>query len=228
MYWCLDGIVTHSRTMQFEDVHYATKALNELYGNTLGGIVKNGGIRLSYSKNPLGVRTPTSAGTSASSLQQQQGSAHSGVASPFPPESYQARHPFEVDTSMGVRRDSSTATSLAGAYSYSRSPPPPRFFSPPPPANFGMVPTASTGNATAFPRGSQAFGLPLPNGASSNFSPFGLPLSSPRSRANGLPPSHTSIPDQSSEASLAHDYPQHFPHRALSPSSTTLEAARAG
>ncbi|KAG1836706.1 hypothetical protein F4604DRAFT_1602348 [Suillus subluteus] len=34
----------------------ATKALNELYGNTLGGIVKNDGIRLSHSKNPLGVR----------------------------------------------------------------------------------------------------------------------------------------------------------------------------
>jgi hypothetical protein len=29
--------------------------MNELYGNTLGGLVKNG-IRLSYSKNPLGVR----------------------------------------------------------------------------------------------------------------------------------------------------------------------------
>lgn len=215
--------VTHLGNTQFDDVLYATKALNELYGNTLGGIVKNGGIRLSYSKNPLGVRTPTSAGTSASSLQQQQGSAHSGVTSPFPPESYQTRHPFDVDTSIGMRRDSST-----GAYGYSRSPPPPRFFSPPPSVNFVVAPTSSTGNATAFPRGSQAFGLPSPNGTSSNFSPFGLPLSSPRSRANGLPPSHSSIPDQSSEASLAYDHLQHFPHRALSPSSTTLEAARAG
>ena len=227
MYRCSGGIFTHWRNTQFEDVHYATKALNELYGNTLSGIVKNGGIRLSYSKNPLGVRTPTSAGTSASSLQQQQG-AHSGVVSPFPPESYQTRHPFDVDTSMGVRRDSSATTSLTGAYGYSRSPPPPRFFSPPPSANFGIAPTASTSNATSFPRGSQAFGLPSPNGSSSNFSPFGLPLSSPRSRANGLLPTHISIPDQSSELSLAHDYPQHFPHRALSPSSTTLEAARAG
>lgn len=31
--------------------------MNELYGNSLNGIVKGGGIRLSYSKNPLGVRT---------------------------------------------------------------------------------------------------------------------------------------------------------------------------
>ncbi|KAG0709899.1 hypothetical protein DFH29DRAFT_20403 [Suillus ampliporus] len=215
------GIMAHSRTTQFDDVHYATKALNELYGNTLGGIVKNGGIRLSYSKNPLGVRTPTSAGTGASLLQQQQGNVHSGVASPFPPESYQVRHPFDVDPSMGIRRESSSAsaTSLSGAYGYSRSPPPPRFFSPPPSStNFGMAPTVSTGSATAFPRGSQAFGLPSPNGAPSTFSPFGLPLSSPRSL----------IPDQSSEGSLAHDHPQHFPHRVLSPSSTTLEAARAG
>jgi len=215
--------------VEFDDVHFATKALNELYGNTLGGIVKNGGIRLSYSKNPLGVRTPTSAGTGASLVQQQQGNVHSGVASPFPPESFQLRHPFDVDASIGMRRDSSNTTSLSGAYSYSRSPPPPRFFSPPPSStNFGIAPVPSVSNANAFPRGSQAFGLPSPNGLPSTFSPFGLPLSSPRSRANGLPPSHALIPDQSSEGSLAHDHPQHFPHRALSPSSTTLEAARAG
>ncbi|ORY90140.1 hypothetical protein BCR35DRAFT_254331, partial [Leucosporidium creatinivorum] len=35
--------------VEFEDVMYATRALTEMYGNTLGGIVK-GGIRLSYSK----------------------------------------------------------------------------------------------------------------------------------------------------------------------------------
>lgn len=215
--------------VEFDDVHFATKALNELYGNTLGGIVKNGGIRLSYSKNPLGVRTPTSGGTGAPLVQQQQGNVHSGVASPFPPESFQVRHPFDVDASIGIRRDSSNTASLSGAYGYSRSPPPPRFFSPPPSStNFGMAPAPSVSNANAFPRGSQAFGLPSPNGAPSTFSPFGLPASSPRSRANGLPPSHALIPDQSSEGSLAHDHPQHFPHRALSPSSTTLEAARAG
>lgn len=35
--------------VEFDDVHYATRALQEMYGNTLGGMVK-GGIRLSYSK----------------------------------------------------------------------------------------------------------------------------------------------------------------------------------
>jgi len=41
--------------VEFEDVLCATRALNELYGTLLSNSVK-GGIRLSYSKNPLGVR----------------------------------------------------------------------------------------------------------------------------------------------------------------------------
>jgi len=42
--------------IEYESVEYATRALSDLYGHTLGGLVK-GGIRLSYSKNPLGVRS---------------------------------------------------------------------------------------------------------------------------------------------------------------------------
>lgn len=42
--------------VEFEDVSFATKALHELYGFPLHNSVK-GGIRLSFSKNPLGVRT---------------------------------------------------------------------------------------------------------------------------------------------------------------------------
>ena len=41
--------------VEFEDVSFATKALSELYGYLLHNSVK-GGIRLSFSKNPLGVR----------------------------------------------------------------------------------------------------------------------------------------------------------------------------
>ncbi|KZW04198.1 hypothetical protein EXIGLDRAFT_19068 [Exidia glandulosa HHB12029] len=48
--------------VEFDDVQYASKAMNDLYGDTLGGLVKNG-IRLSYSKNPLGVRTQPVGGT---------------------------------------------------------------------------------------------------------------------------------------------------------------------
>ncbi|KAI1090072.1 hypothetical protein F5B19DRAFT_484821 [Rostrohypoxylon terebratum] len=42
--------------VEFEDVSFATKALHELYGTPLHNSVK-GGIRLSFSKNPLGVRS---------------------------------------------------------------------------------------------------------------------------------------------------------------------------
>lgn len=43
--------------VEFDDISCATRALNELYGAPLTNSVK-GGIRLSFSKNPLGVRTP--------------------------------------------------------------------------------------------------------------------------------------------------------------------------
>ncbi|KAL7916318.1 hypothetical protein GGI35DRAFT_33524 [Trichoderma velutinum] len=45
--------------VEFEDVGHATKALSQLYGWCLHNSVK-GGIRLSFSKNPLGVRSPPS------------------------------------------------------------------------------------------------------------------------------------------------------------------------
>ncbi|KAG0284011.1 hypothetical protein BGZ96_011629 [Linnemannia gamsii] len=41
--------------VEFENVECATQALNDLYGNPLSNSIK-GGIRLSFSKNPLGVR----------------------------------------------------------------------------------------------------------------------------------------------------------------------------
>lgn len=47
--------------VEFEDISFATKALNELYGHPLHNSVK-GGIRLSFSKNPLGVRNAQSGG----------------------------------------------------------------------------------------------------------------------------------------------------------------------
>jgi RNA recognition motif. (a.k.a. RRM, RBD, or RNP domain) len=59
--------------VEFEDVSFATKALNELYGHPLHNSVK-GGIRLSFSKNPLGVRN----GQNQSSMQSPANS-HSGM-----------------------------------------------------------------------------------------------------------------------------------------------------
>ncbi|GAV27867.1 hypothetical protein PMKS-001335 [Pichia membranifaciens] len=60
-----NGITSHHGPMcfvEFEDVALATRALAELYGKTLprvnGTSNNKGGIRLSFSKNPLGVRGP--------------------------------------------------------------------------------------------------------------------------------------------------------------------------
>jgi len=52
--------------IEFEDVSFATKAMLELYGRPLHNSVK-GGIRISYSKNPLGVRSTSIASTNGES-----------------------------------------------------------------------------------------------------------------------------------------------------------------
>ncbi|CCD26558.1 Whi4p NDAI_0H03850 [Naumovozyma dairenensis CBS 421] len=46
--------------VEFEDINFATQALGELYGSQLprATLSSKGGIRLSFSKNPLGVRGP--------------------------------------------------------------------------------------------------------------------------------------------------------------------------
>ena len=48
--------------VEFDDVSFATRALAELYGRQLprSTVSSKGGIRLSFSKNPLGVRGPNS------------------------------------------------------------------------------------------------------------------------------------------------------------------------
>lgn len=63
--------------VEFEDVAHATRALAELYGRQLvrvnGNSISNkGGIRLSFSKNPLGVRGPTHQRRQQQQQQQQQ------------------------------------------------------------------------------------------------------------------------------------------------------------
>ena len=111
-------------------MHHATKAIAELSGNTLRGAVKNG-IRLSYSKNPLGVRTPTSADTGGLTLQQQQqlvqtlhnhhhnhhqqiGSGDGGLGHPRL-DDYGAvtpSHRAQQQTQTQPRRDTTSSTSL--------------------------------------------------------------------------------------------------------------------
>ncbi|KAK3371940.1 hypothetical protein B0H63DRAFT_283424 [Podospora didyma] len=68
--------------VEFEDVSFATKALNDLYGQPLHNSIK-GGIRLSFSKNPLGVRSgPSSVQTIASPMSVMNG-VHSGSGNGF-------------------------------------------------------------------------------------------------------------------------------------------------
>lgn len=157
---------------------YATKALGDLYGTTLNGLVK-GGIRLSYSKNPLGVRTPTNTTNQAfggsgsfSSLQEafsrQGGGSGSGSAGGG------ASNILSIDTSSFrpaiSRRDREREAAGGGGGGEVTSPtqyfassppmPPPRFFSPPPSSGFG-----SAAAAVVVGRGSQGF--------TGSFSPFG-------------------------------------------------------
>lgn len=74
--------------VEFEDVSFATKALHELYGHPLHNSVK-GGIRLSFSKNPLGVRSgqspSQSSGGPMSSLNGISGSAGGFTTANGPP-----------------------------------------------------------------------------------------------------------------------------------------------
>ncbi|KAF2858957.1 hypothetical protein K470DRAFT_259343 [Piedraia hortae CBS 480.64] len=53
--------------VEFEDVYYATRALAELYGYPLHNSAK-GGIRLSFSKNPLGVRSTSPPGAANAAM----------------------------------------------------------------------------------------------------------------------------------------------------------------
>lgn len=73
--------------VEFEDISFATKALHELYGHPLHNSVK-GGIRLSFSKNPLGVRTVQPGGMGPSTPLSPQGpmpglNGHGGMQGAF-------------------------------------------------------------------------------------------------------------------------------------------------
>lgn len=70
--------------VEFEDVAHATRALAELYGRALprpGGTNGKGGIRLSFSKNPLGVRGPGNPRRTSSSQVMNGGSVAAGAVS---------------------------------------------------------------------------------------------------------------------------------------------------
>lgn len=78
--------------VEFEDVSFATKALNELYGVQLHNSVK-GGIRLSFSKNPLGVRAGQQGSINPATPLSPQGPVlTSGGLGPMSPGGYSNAH----------------------------------------------------------------------------------------------------------------------------------------
>jgi RNA recognition motif-containing protein len=75
--------------VEFEDTHYATKALTELYGRALSNSTK-GGVRLSFSKNPLGVRSSNNPANAANAAKPT--SAIPGSSTSVPPGFSTALH----------------------------------------------------------------------------------------------------------------------------------------
>ncbi|KAI0015209.1 hypothetical protein F4780DRAFT_784381 [Xylariomycetidae sp. FL0641] len=68
--------------VEFEDISFATKTLHELYGVPLHNSVK-GGIRLSFSKNPLGVRSGQAPGQTGAGAMTGMNGAMPGSANGF-------------------------------------------------------------------------------------------------------------------------------------------------
>ena len=206
-------------------MHHATKAIAELSGNTLRGAVKNG-IRLSYSKNPLGVRTPTSADTGGPTLQQQQQLVQTlhnhhlnhhqqfgdgGLGYPRIDEYGAATpsHHGQQQTQTHSRRDTTSSSSLnqgqqsfIGGSNNTNSflfSPPPRFYSTSPGSGMGYGPQTTT-TVAAAPNSSST---PL-SGASSAF----IPRANGGMFGGGHSQSHAPV---GSNGSWAHSSPSFSP-----------------
>ncbi|KAF5332030.1 hypothetical protein D9758_014582 [Tetrapyrgos nigripes] len=194
--------------VEFEDVNAATKTIQELYGHTLNGLVKGGGIRLSYSKNPLGVRTPTSATAAGSSLQQQQHQpSHLGSSAAFPNQGVSG--PQNPHSSYMVSapppRFSTSTTSQAAAFSPFSSP------------NNGAF-LFGNNNMNSTPGYRIAPSSDIPSSLQS-FSPFDV---------SGAAMHRNNIPDQNASDPRHFEQHQHYVPRTLSPNAHNVEAARAG
>ena len=130
-----------------------------------------GGIRLSYSKNPLGVRTPTNTVSGGNFTQQQGslqtfgGSSYTSMQDAFSHRPSNGVLTVDLSTLRGVRRDQDI-TSPVSSHHYAASPP--RFFSPPPPTGFGLAPQQA---GTALPRLNNVSNNNI--AFNSSFSPFG-------------------------------------------------------
>ena len=94
--------------VEFEDVAHATRALAELYGRALprpnGGNGK-GGIRLSFSKNPLGVRGP--------------GNPRRTSTNPAPNGLSQSQQQQQLQLQLQLQLQQQQGSSSGGNYGYS-------------------------------------------------------------------------------------------------------------
>ncbi|KZT42966.1 hypothetical protein SISSUDRAFT_798797 [Sistotremastrum suecicum HHB10207 ss-3] len=169
--------------VEFDDVAHASKALNDLYGNQLNGLVKSG-IRLSYSKNPLGVRPSNGSnagqpthpapqhpsvlwGPSSGMDAQNAPSQLSNIPESAPPRQQPPVLDFSRDPMHRLnRRDSAitdfTSSTPVSATSFSLSndlSASSRYFSPTQQSPFNTLPPQSSNkNSNAsFPRGSSTF-----------------------------------------------------------------------
>ncbi len=109
--------------VEFEDVSFATKALHELYGHMLHNSVK-GGIRLSFSKNPLGVRSGQAPGQNSPvpMAGMMSGSANGFAAANGPPPGLSAPPGLGLSR-MATFGSSSLASSVSSSNGGSYTPP---------------------------------------------------------------------------------------------------------
>ncbi|KAF8543241.1 hypothetical protein BDD12DRAFT_874864 [Trichophaea hybrida] len=105
--------------VEFEDTHYATKALTELYGRALSNSTK-GGVRLSFSKNPLGVRSQPSNGSNSPSAPR----GNSAIPGPAGVPAH-GLPTTALRTPPGLSNQARQMTSLTTSTSTEQSTPPP-------------------------------------------------------------------------------------------------------
>lgn len=158
------------------------------------GLVK-GGIRLSYSKNQLGVRTPPNIANPPSQNQNRQNNLQSfGNSSSYSSmqEAFNSRQSIpgvlQVDTNA-IRNSRREHDVISPTYSFTTSPPP-RFYAPE--AGYGYATSQSIHSASISRSASQSF--------TSTFSPF----------ESSTPPSstpHLEAPDPLSMKSLSSPSP---------------------
>ncbi|EJD53629.1 hypothetical protein AURDEDRAFT_110433 [Auricularia subglabra TFB-10046 SS5] len=202
--------------VEFEDVQYASRAMQDLYGDTLNGLVKNG-IRLSYSKNPLGVRTQP-AGPVPNGRQEPPHPGPIGIQ-----EAFNGRHlqsPTSLTMPIEIGHSRSRAEEVPGMYNTFAASPPSRFFPSPPPgphARPAFSPLMAQQPQYARPPTQHVYApAPVPG---FHFGPGALSPSSPP--PVGMPPS---VPNDSIDDRYMS--PRDFGTHAMSPS-PGLEVSRA-